>query len=91
MKMMNFGTMPSKKEFHAAWQKHMSEGETYPYTLRGEDAASARKARIPDHGSFGEKALYGNVKKLRDAFNRGDDNAGSLASAILGHFGFEWV
>ena len=88
--MMTFGTMPTRSSFHARWQKEMGD-QLYPYTLRGEDATSARRARVPVQGSFGETQLYNIVKKLRSAFNRGDDNAGSLASAILSHFGYEWV
>lgn len=92
MKMLTFGTMPSKSAFHAAWQKHMTDSpDGYSYTLRGEDAQSARRARVPLQGTFSERQLYGTVKKLRDGFNKGDENAGSLASAILGHFGYEWV
>lgn len=57
MKSMNFGTMPSKKDFHAAWRKHMNEGQSYPYTLRGEDAEACRLARVPTSGAFGETKL----------------------------------
>lgn len=91
--MMNFGTMPTKKEFHTAWWKLYSDSSYpyYMYALRGSDAASARAAKVPIEGHFSEKKLYGIIKKLRDASNRGNDNAGSIASGILSHFDFEWV
>lgn len=92
--MYSFGTMPTKREFHSAWNREIGEGSqfTYQYTFRGGDAASARSARVPVEGSFNEKQIYSTVKKLRDAyFKKGDENAGSLASSLLSTLGFEWV
>jgi len=88
--MMSFGVMPTKREFAKAWHEH--GGGAYSYTLRGSDAESARRARVPTEGRFTEKQLYASIKKLRDAFfKKGDENAGSVASSLLYTLGFDWV
>lgn len=89
-KMLTFGVLPSKKAFHAAWKENMGE-RRYSYTLGRSDAESARFANVPTSGSFSEAVTRDIVRKLRNAFNRGDDNSGNIASSILGTLGFEWV
>lgn len=89
MKSMTYGVLPSWREFEKAFKKEVPEGQ-YPMTLRGEDSKAARGTVLGD-GTFDAKELYKGVKQLTAKYERGDDDAGSLASAILDTLGFEWV
>lgn len=92
MRSMTFGVMPTKKVFHEHWLRTMNGQESYSYTFRGSDAASAGRARVPSEGRFSEKQIYAIVKKLRDSFfKKGDENAGSMASSLLYSLDFEWI
>lgn len=69
-----------------------AEGRTkYPYTLRGGDDRTAERARIPSSGSFTPLQLHTILVKLKRRFDKGDDEAGDLASSICYTLGVEWV
>ena len=52
---------------------------------------TARKVKIPANGDFDAKELYTIIKKLKTAWENGDDNAGDIASGILSTLDYEWI
>lgn len=90
MNSMNYGQLPSFNDFKKAFKKEVDDDE-YNYNLKGSDASTANKVKIPTSGDFDVKELYSIVKKLVAAYDNGNDDAGDLASSILYTLNFEWI
>jgi hypothetical protein len=88
-KSMTYGEIPSFSDFKRHFRKEV--GETYNYNLKGSDARTAKSAGIPVSGDFTDKELYAIVKKLINAWEDGDNNAGDLASGIMITLDYEWI
>ena len=88
---LNFGELPDKEKFAEFFEIEVVDqgSDKYPYNLKGEDAEAAERADVPTEGEFTSDELYEIVKKLSD--DLADDEAASLASAILGTIGIEWI
>lgn len=87
---MTYGTMPSREAFMVHFS-HEVDGPSYSIRLSRTDSAAAEGTIIGD-GDYDAEELYKGVKQLVAKLNDdGDDDAGDLASAILGTLGFEWV
>jgi hypothetical protein len=69
----------------------LPKGKKYPYTLKGSDAEVAGEVGIPTRANLNVKDLYKVIKKLVDAWNDGNDDAGDLASGIMFTLGYEWI
>lgn len=103
MKSMSYGQMPSKAEFVERTEGQYP----YPMELVGEDKHAMERAGLLDidgveefyTGShkFGIKvmnaeAMYAVLEALVERWgNEEDDDAGDLASGIMGTLGYEWV
>lgn len=85
MDSMTYGNLPPFNDF----KKRV--GDSYNYNLKGSDANTARKVKIPANGDFDAKELYTIIKKLKTAWENGDDNAGDIASGILSTLDYEWI
>jgi len=90
MTSMTYGQLPDFKAFDKQFQKVM-KGDDYEYTLKGSDASTANKVKIPTSGYFDSKELYGIIKKLISAWEKGNDDAGDLASSFMYTLDFEWI
>lgn len=86
---LTYGVLPDYNKFEKKFKKYV--GKSYNYNLKGSDASMAKKVGVPTSGDFNAKQLYDVVKKLVDAFDDGDDEAGDLASSILYTMEIEWV
>lgn len=89
-KSMTYGTIPSFSDFSMHFRKEVND-ELYNYDLKGSEAVVARKVKIPTSGDFTAKQLYMIVKKLVQAWEVGNDEAGDLASSIMYTLGYEWI
>jgi len=89
MESMNYGEIPPFDKFSRNFRKEA--GALYNYELKGSDARTASKAGIPVSGDFTDKELYSIIQKLMDRWNKGDDNAGDLASSIMYTLSYEWI
>jgi len=88
---LNFGELPEKEKFDEIFQKEVVDQgfKKYPYNLKGEDAEAAERADVPVSGEFTADELYEIIGKLAD--DLADDEAASLASAILQTMGITWI
>lgn len=95
MKSMDFGDLPTKKAFMKAFYRDLGEDGEYTMLLRGEDADAAIgtefERAIDTEAVFDEHETWDGIKDLKRHWEEGSDEAGSLASAILGTLGFEWI
>lgn len=87
---MTFGVMPEFRDFQKNFKKSVGN-KLYPWELKGEDARAVQKIGVDSYGEFTDKELYDIVKKLNKQYDKGDDDAGSLASAIMSTLDFEWI
>lgn len=87
MRSMTFGVMPPMIEWNRAFAREA--GASYPMTIRG--SADARAAGFEGYRSFNASELRAFVRRLLAKWNRGNEDAGSLASGIMGTLGFEWL
>lgn len=90
MESMTYGNLPSWNEFKKQFIRKVGD-DGYDYTLRGSDASTARKAKIPVSGVFDAKELYNILTKLVSAWENGNDEAGDLASSIMYTLDYEWI
>lgn len=88
---MTFGVVPEFKDFQKNFKKSVKGNKTYNFDLKGEDARTMEKIGIDSYGDWTDRELYDIVKKLKKAWDKGDDNAGNLASAIMDTLDFEWI
>jgi len=84
MKRMTYGTLPTRAAFKAAYKRVVGRdtytiGNTYVGRRRSID------------GEYTEAELWNLVRKLTFEGNRGAEESGYVASAILSTLGFEWV
>lgn len=80
MKSMTFGQLPSEDEFQAAFDKHCPLG-TFAFS---------RDKRVGDDDLTASR-LWGELTLAVEQFEKGDEEAGSWASAVLSMLGFEWI
>lgn len=80
MKSMTFGVFPSRKEFSAHFEHEVPGGS---YRIRNDS--------ILGDADFSEDQLWENLRRLKRRWDKGDEDAGSLASAIMQTLGFEWI
>jgi hypothetical protein len=90
MTSMNYGEVPEFRDFQKNFKKSV-RAMSYNYDLKGADARTADKVGIPTGGDWSDKELYTIVNKLKKAWDKGDDNAGDLASSIMYTLNFEWI
>jgi hypothetical protein len=93
---MTYGTIPAYAKFREEYEEEVGRGKKYPMELKGEDRLAAEGTRFGRSGrqTHDVDGLYIGVVELLEKFEEGGetaDEAGSLASAILGTLGFEWV
>lgn len=90
---LSYGTIPSFDSFLKHFIKYMNERSgKYTYELKGGDAETALRVGVPVEGSFFAVELYMVIQKLTKAWDeKGDTNAGDLASALLQTLEFRWV
>ena len=87
---LNYGQLPPKAEFLRIYEDEMGS-KSYPMTLRGEDADVMASIKEREAGNWDADDLWDVLKKLTKKLERGNDDAGSLASSILETLGIEWI
>jgi hypothetical protein len=85
---LTFGVMPSFKEFSAAFDAQVGRGERF--VIRAPRVHRAGRSYYA--GEYDVVDLYALVKSIKDDFSEPEDLSGaSVASAIIGVLGFEWI
>jgi hypothetical protein len=78
---MTYGVLPPRAEFKKAFDEEMA-GKSY--TVRNDSI-------LGDVDFDDASDLYRTLASLVKAMEKGSDESGDLASAILSTLGFEWV
>jgi len=93
---MTYGVMPAYSKFVEEYEEEVGRGKKYPMNLKGEGLDAAEGTRFDQTGrqTHDVDSLYIGVVELLEKWEDGGsmaDEAGSLASGILGTLGFEWI
>lgn len=85
---MTYGKMPTRKQFRDAWAREVGKGKTY--AIR-----SGAGRENPFAGDWTEIMMFKILQITASEIRRGridvDDETATMASAILGTLGFEWI
>lgn len=88
-RVMTFGVMPTFDEFEESFDREVPEGD-FGIRLGRSDAEAAEGTSIGT-GEYTAPELYKGVVELLEKWEDGDEEAGSLASSIMGSLDYEWV
>ncbi len=87
MKTMNYGEMPSREEFNAAFERECPDG-TYVIS----HGTESRDRHRPDAGTHTASSLWAELERLHNCgWSDADDSPWSWIADILGTLGFEWI
>lgn len=90
-KTMTYGVMPSWADFIKHYDDEM-EGDRFRIHLKGSDARTASSYGLDTEVALTARETYDYINVLAMAVQEeGDENAGSIASGMLGILHFEWV
>lgn len=90
MKSMTYGTMPSWAAFIKQYD-HEMEGDRFQLHLKGSDARTVEAYGLDSETALTARDTFDYIEVLRIGWEKGDDNAGDIASSMLSTLGFEWV
>ena len=91
-KTMTYGEMPSRRTFRAHWERVVPT-TGFSFRLNASDGR-CMEAAAPSwsgDGVYEEAEVWALVQELIEAFHRGSDCAGDLASSIMYALEFEWI
>ena len=84
---MTYGTVPTKAAFKKAFEAELGASGIYRIRAGGSSDPLIHDAE----GDYRADRLFSLVEDLTESWENGNDDAGSLASDILGTLGIEWV
>lgn len=88
MQSMTYGTLPTREEFEAAFDRQCPNG--YEIQLSDSDSRAADGFRLGD-GSWSEPDLWEACNEIVSAYKEDDVQAIDLVSCIMETLGFEWI
>lgn len=102
LKLLTYGTMPSEVDFLMAASDRIESPFAYHMSLNDKDAATVERAADLSQVELSHRSGMTTITNARDmyrlidalrfmGFEFDNDRAFSLASAMLGQCGFEWV
>lgn len=86
---MTYGQMPDYDVFYDAFEAEVGTGVRDRYVITAGNSRDKWTRKV--EGEYVPKELYALVRRLTEAWERGDDAAGDLASSILQTLGIEWI
>lgn len=89
--MMTYGVLPSLGKFEKHYDAEVGITNSYETHWSLSDARTVRNTILEGGGSFSADEIYKALKQLVDRWEKGDDNAGDIASSILSTLKFEWI
>lgn len=85
---MTYGVVPDYATFEKHFDEEVPRGM---YNIRLSSGDSKNVGKLVGDGEYTCKELYNVIKKLKDAWENGNEAAGDFASSIMETLGFEWV
>jgi hypothetical protein len=95
-KSMNYGDLPTKRQFMTHYKRELGENGLYQMHLKGNvDCEAAEDTifneAIEQEAHFDSDDTWDGIKQLKRKWQRGNEAAGDLASGILYTLEFEWI